>query len=148
MKEKIKLILLIIAFVFFLVGTNYVLKNPSVNNVDEQFLEENKEQEESFTLKVTEANFEKEVLNSKQTVLIDFYADWCGPCKKLSPIIEEVARENPNLKVVKIDVDENYNLAYEYGANSIPTLVVIKNGKEVNRAVGIVSKETILDLVK
>lgn len=148
MKEKIKLILLIIAFVFFLVGTNYVLKNPSVNNVDEQFLEENKEQEESFTLKVTEANFEKEVLNSEQTVLIDFYADWCGPCKKLSPIIEEVARENPNLKVVKIDVDENYNLAYEYGANSIPTLVVIKNGKEVNRAVGIVSKETILDLVK
>ena len=81
-------------------------------------------------------------------VLVDFYADWCGPCKRLAPIVEDVAKENPNLKVVKIDVDNNPSLAYKYNATSIPTLVVIKNGEEVNRAVGLVSKETILDLVK
>ena len=152
MKDKIKVILLSVVFIFFLVGTNYVLKNPSANSADTNFLEENptsnQEQAESLVLKVTETDFEKEVLTSEKTVLIDFYADWCGPCKRLASIIEEVAKENPNLKVIKIDVDKNSSLAYKYNATSIPTLVVIKNGKEVNRAVGLVSKETILDLVK
>ena len=70
------------------------------------------------------------------------------PCKVLSPTVEAIAKENPNLKVVKINVDENESLAYEYRAFSIPTLVVIENGEEVNRAVGAIPKESILDLVK
>lgn len=80
--------------------------------------------------------------------VIDFYADWCGPCKILSPIVDEVAEENEKIKVVKINIDQEENLAVEYQILSIPTLVVIKNGKEVKRSVGVVDKEEILDLVK
>ena len=84
-------------------------------------------------LKVTSKNFEEEVLKSEKTVLIDFYADWCGPCKMLSPIIEAVANENEEIKVVKINVDNEQDLAIEYQVMSIPTIVVIKNGKETNK---------------
>ena len=97
---------------------------------------------------VNNKNFEKEVLNSEKTVLIDFYADWCGPCKMLSRVVEQFASENENIKVVKINVDDEQNLAIEYGVMSIPTLVVIKNGQEVNRSVGLISKDDILNLVK
>ena len=99
-------------------------------------------------MKVTSANFEEEVLNSDKAVLIDFYADWCGPCKMFSPIIESVAEENEDVKVVKIDVDNAQDLAIKYQVMSIPTIVVIKNGKEVNRNVGVVSKSQIVEMVK
>ena len=99
-------------------------------------------------MKVTSANFEEEVLNSDKTVLIDFYADWCGPCKMFSPIVESVAEENEDIKVVKIDVDNAQDLAIKYQIMSIPTIVVIKNGQEVNRNVGVVSKSQILEMVK
>ena len=99
-------------------------------------------------LKINEDNFEKEVLESEKTVLIDFFADWCGPCKMLSPIIEQFAKENEKVKVVKINVDELPYLAVKYGVRSIPTLVVIKNGEEVNRSVGLIDKSEILELVK
>ena len=99
-------------------------------------------------LKINEDNFEKEVLESEKTVLIDFFADWCGPCKMLSPIIEHFAKENEKVKVVKINVDELPDLAVKYGVRSIPTLVVIKNGEEVNRSVGLIDKSEILELVK
>lgn len=99
-------------------------------------------------LKVTSENFEEEVLKSDKTVLIDFYADWCGPCKMLSPIIDDVAKENENIKVVKIDVDTAQDLAIEYQVMSIPTVVVIKDGQELNRSVGVVSKSEILEMVK
>ena len=99
-------------------------------------------------LKINEDNFEKEVLESEKTVLIDFFADWCGPCKMLSPIIEQFAKENEKVKVVKINVDELPDLAGKYGVRSIPTLVVIKNGEEVNRSVGLIDKSEILELVK
>ena len=99
-------------------------------------------------MKVTSSNFEEEVLNSDKTVLIDFYADWCGPCKMFSPIIESVAEENEDVKVVKIDVDNAQDLAIKYQVMSIPTIVVIKNGKEVNRNVGVVSKSQIVEMVK
>lgn len=99
-------------------------------------------------IQVNRNNFEKEVLNSEKTVLIDFYADWCGPCKMLSPVVEQFASENEKIKVVKINVDDEQDLAIEYGVMSIPTLVVIKNGQEVNRQVGLVSKDDILNLVK
>jgi len=99
-------------------------------------------------LKGTSANFEEEVLNSQKPVLIDFYADWCGPCKMLSPIVEQFASENEDIKVVKINVDDEQDLAIEYGIMSIPTLVVIKNGQEANKAVGLISKDEINNLVK
>ena len=99
-------------------------------------------------INVSSKNFETEVLNSEKTVLIDFYADWCGPCKMLSPVVEQFANENENIKVVKIYVDDEQDLAIKYGVMSIPTLVVIKNGQEVNRSVGLVSKDDILNIVK
>ena len=99
-------------------------------------------------LKVRSNNFEEEVLKSEKTVLIDFYADWCGPCKMLSPIIEAVANENEEIKVVKINVDNEQDLAIEYQVMSIPTIVVIKNGKETNRTVGVVDKNQIEKMVK
>ena len=79
---------------------------------------------------------------------MDFNADWCGPCKMLSPVVEEVAQENSNIKVVKINVDESQEIAVKYQVMSIPTLVVIKNGNEVTRSVGVVSKSQILNMFK
>ncbi len=99
-------------------------------------------------INVTSENFEEEVLKSDKPVLVDFYADWCGPCKMLSPIIESVAKENETIKVVKINVDNAQDLAIEYQVMSIPTVVVIKDGQEVNRSVGVVSKSEILEMVK
>ena len=81
-------------------------------------------------LKVTEENFENEVLNSDKTVILDFYADWCGPCKMMSPIIEEIANElGDKAKVGKVNSDENMDLAEKYGIMSIPTIMIIKNGE-------------------
>ena len=99
-------------------------------------------------LNVTSANFDEEVLKSDKTVLIDFYADWCGPCKMFAPIIESVANENEDVKVVKINVDNAQDLAIKYQVMSIPTVVIIKDGKEVNRNVGMASKSQILEMVK
>lgn len=89
---------------------------------------------------VTKENFEREVLQAAQTVLVDFFATWCGPCKMVAPIVKEIADEG-KAKVCKIDVDEQPELAIRYGVDSIPTLLVFKNGALVNRAVGYRSKE-------
>ena len=99
-------------------------------------------------IKLSSENFEKEVLKSEKPVLVDFYADWCGPCQMLSPIVDQVASEHEDLKVVKINVDEAQDLAINYGVISIPTLVVIKDGQETNRAVGLISKNAIEELIK
>ena len=99
-------------------------------------------------IKANSQNFEKEVIKSEKTILVDFYADWCGPCKMLSPIIDEVAEENDDIKVVKVNVDDSQDLAMKYQVMSIPTLVVIKNGSEINRSVGLIDKAQILDLIK
>lgn len=99
-------------------------------------------------LKISAENFKREVLEESKTVLVDFYADWCGPCKMLSPIIEEVAKENSNAKIVKINVDDAQELAMNYNIMSIPTLVVIKEGKEINRTVGLVDKSEIISMLK
>jgi len=99
-------------------------------------------------LKVTSKNFEEEVLQSEKTVLVDFYADWCGPCRMLAPIMQEIASENNDIKVVKVNIDESQDLAEKYDVMSIPTTVVIKNGQEIDRTVGYVGKETILNMVK
>lgn len=95
-------------------------------------------------LNVTSENYESEVLKSDKKVLIDFYADWCGPCKMMSPIIDEIAEEmKETVKVGKINVDENQNLAMEYGVMSIPTIVILKNGEVEKTFVGVTDKEEI-----
>ena len=97
--------------------------------------------------KFSSENFEKEVLKSEKPVLVDFYADWCGPCKMMSPIIEELAAElDGKAKVGKINVDENPDIAVEYNVMSIPTLIIFKNGKEEKRLVGLRDKEELLNL--
>lgn len=96
---------------------------------------------------ISNGNFESEVLNSQVPVLVDFYADWCGPCKMIAPLVHEVADEHPEIKVVKINVDDEMDLAKKYRVMSIPTLLVFKNGELVKRHVGELSKDEILKLV-
>ena len=93
-------------------------------------------------------NFQEEVLNSEVPVLLDFWAGWCGPCRMVSPIVDQIAEEHPEWKVGKINVDEEQALAAQFGIMSIPTLVVMKDGKEANKAVGVMPKEAIEDLMK
>ena len=99
-------------------------------------------------IKITAENYENEVLNSDKPVLLDFWATWCGPCKMVSPLVDEIALENADIKVGKINVDEQPELAAKFGVMSIPTLVVMENGKEVNRSIGAMPKASILKLVK
>ncbi len=96
---------------------------------------------------VTTDHFEAEVLKSDAPVLVDFYADWCGPCKMLAPLLEQFAQENPQVKVCKINVDDQADLAMDYDVRSIPTLVVFKDGKEANRSVGLISKSQLQNLI-
>ncbi|MBR5279389.1 MAG: thioredoxin [Clostridia bacterium] len=98
-------------------------------------------------MKVSKSNFD-EVKNSDKTVLLDFYADWCGPCMMVSPVVDEIAKENPQYLVGKINVDNEPELTMEFGVVSIPLLVVMKDGKIVNQAVGARSKEQILAMLK
>lgn len=97
-------------------------------------------------LKLSSENFEKEVLNSEQPVWVDFYADWCGPCKMMAPIVEELANDlEGKAKVGKVNVDDNQSLAIQYNVMSIPTIIVFKDGKELKRFVGVRSKSELLN---
>ena len=97
-------------------------------------------------INITSENFE-EVKAGGKTVLIDFYADWCGPCKMMSPVIDKIAEEKPAIAVGKVNVDDEPDLAESFGVMSIPTLVVIKNGEVAEKSVGVVPKEKILELL-
>lgn len=143
MKDKIKIICLIVIFILLLVVINMVIKRESASN-EIQGTELSKE----ISIEVNSINFQKEVLNSDKKVLIDFYATWCVPCQMLSPVLEEVAAENSDIKLVKIDVDQNEELAYKYGISAMPTVIVMEKGEEINRSVGVISKEEILKLIK
>ena len=96
---------------------------------------------------VNKDNFQKEVMESDRTVLIDFWASWCGPCRMVSPIVDEIAQEHPEIKVCKVNVDEEGELAAQFGVMSIPSLFVIKEGKVVNQSVGALPKNQILELL-
>ena len=97
-------------------------------------------------LKLTKDNFDT-AKTSEKTVLIDFYADWCGPCRMVSPIIDAIAEERPELLVCKVNVDDEQELAQAFGIMSIPTLVVMKDGKIINKASGAMPKSSILELL-
>lgn len=96
---------------------------------------------------LTRNNFKTEVMQSDKTVLIDFWAEWCGPCRMMSPIIDEVADTISDVKVCKVNVDEAADLASMFGIESIPTLIVIKNGQTVNKSIGLISKDKVLELI-
>jgi len=98
-------------------------------------------------MKITNQNFEKEVLQSDRPVIVDFFATWCGPCKMLAPILEEIEKENTNIKVCKVDIDEESELASKYQIMSVPTLIAIKNGEIINTLVGVRGKQEILDML-
>ncbi len=96
---------------------------------------------------ITKENYEAEVLNSGKTVLLDFYADWCGPCKMIAPFLAQIAEERPDITVGKINVDENMEMAMEFKVASIPLLVVMQEGKTVKKSLGAIPKEEILALL-
>lgn len=100
-------------------------------------------------IRLNNDNFNKEVMEADKTVLIDFYADWCGPCKMMSPIIDKIAEElDGNVKICKLNVDEAQDVAMKYNVMSIPTLIIFKNGSVVDTIVGLRSKEEILETLK
>ncbi len=96
---------------------------------------------------ITKDNFNKEVMETEKVVLLDFWATWCGPCQMIAPVLDEIAEECTDITVGKIDVDKEQDLAMSFGITSIPTLIVIKNGKAVNKAIGMRAKNQILEMI-
>ena len=99
-------------------------------------------------IKLTTETFDQEVLQAGQTVLVDFYADWCGPCKMMAPVVEELAGEEPGVKVCKINIDEEMAIAQRYGVMSIPTFIAFKNGEVAGKQVGALPKSKLQELVR
>lgn len=99
-------------------------------------------------LTITKDNFEQEVLKSDKKVLVDFWASWCGPCRMLSPIIDEIAKETDKVKVGKVNIDEESDLATQFAVMSIPTLILFENGKPIKQIVGVQSKTAILNMIE
>ncbi len=146
MDKKKKLIIEIIIFILALLaitfGYNYLINQLTEEEGKDISKNINDENIEIMEIKNTE-EFEKEVINSNQTVFIDFYATWCKPCKTMTPIIEEIAKEYKEIKFVKIDIDKNEKLAIKYNIMSIPTMMIIKNGEVKKTFVGITDKQSI-----
>ncbi|WP_294825543.1 thioredoxin [uncultured Eubacterium sp.] len=101
-----------------------------------------------MTVNVTAENFDEEVLNYKGKVLVDFWAEWCGPCMMLGPIIEEISEEVDDVKFCKVNCDEARDVALQFGIMTIPNLIVFENGEQVNQSIGYIEKEDVLELIK
>lgn len=99
-------------------------------------------------LEITKQNFEREVLQAEKPVIIDFWASWCGPCRMMSPIIDEIAEENTQIVVGKVNVDEQSELAIQFDVMSIPTIIAFKDGKVMNSLIGVHQKEDVLNMIK
>ena len=171
MDDVKKLVIIVVVLAIVLFGSSFIINkqsekklaegaanNSSINNStivnsvsnESNIVEESEnvvQPNESTVIDVNASNFETEVINSDKKVLIDFYADWCGPCNRLSPIVDKVSVDNKDVKFVRIDVDKNEDLMTKYNVRSIPTLVVIENGKEINRSVGLIPEDKILNLI-
>lgn len=147
MDKKKKLIIEIVIFIVVLVGitfsynylTNKSTKESSKGNTSQNI---NEEKIEIIEIK-NMAEFEKEAINEEGTVVIDFYATWCRPCKIMTPIIEEIANEYNDVKFIKIDIDKNEELAIKYNVMSIPTIIIMKNGEVAKTFVGVTDKDAI-----
>ena len=154
MKEKVEVIVLFLILILCIIGISYFLNKEtekrfgSSNTVVSQNEEVVTDNVESKVIAVTNETFENEVLDSNQKVVIDFYADWCGPCKVFSPIFEKVSQELEDVKFVRVNVDEEPELANKYMAYSIPYIVVIENGEVVNSHTGLVDEEALKQLIK
>ena len=163
MDDVKKLVIIVVVLAIILFGASFIINkqnekkynisstNSSIdidnNNTKSNVTNNNAHIVEYAVIDVNASSFETEVINSDKKVLIDFYADWCGPCNRLSPIVDKVAKDNKDIKVVRIDVDKNESLMTKYNVRSIPTLVVIENGKEINRSVGLIPEDSILALI-
>ena len=154
MKEKVEVIVLFLILILCIIGISYFLNKETekrfdfsntVINQDEEVVTDNVE---SKVIAVINETFKNEVLDSNQKVVIDFYADWCGPCKVFSPIFEKVSQELEDVKFVRVNVDEEPELANKYMAYSIPYIVVIENGEVVNSHTGLVDEEALKKLIK
>ena len=99
-------------------------------------------------IKLTKDNFDQEVMQSDKPVLVDFYADWCGPCKMMGPVVEEIANEETGVKVCKINIDEEMAVAQKYGVMSIPTFIAFKNGEIAGKQIGAVPKSKLQDMIR
>lgn len=145
MNKKIKLIIEIVLFIVILISIT-VIYNYFINKNIEKTIQEDTKNEENIEIIEIESmeQFEQEVSNENGTIFIDFYATWCMPCKTMTPIIEELAKENKEVKFLKVDVDKNNELATKYNVMSIPTMLIIKNGKVTKIFVGVTDKESIM----
>lgn len=152
MKKKLLWILALVLLIIILIIASIYINTKSQEYVNESATENmiNKaeDKDEINVLEVDDKSFEQEVLKSDIPVLVDFYANWCGPCKIFSPIVAEVAKEREDVKVVKVNVDEAQETSLKYQIMSIPTLIFIKEGKEANRSVGIINKSELLNFIK
>lgn len=145
MNKKIKLIVEIVLFIIILIGIT-VIYNHFINKNIEKTIQENTKNEENIEIIEIESmeQFEQEVSNENGTIFIDFYATWCMPCKTMTPIIEKLAKENKEVKFFKVDVDKNNELATKYNVMSIPTMLILKDGKVTKTFVGVTDKESIM----
>ena len=146
MKDSIKTIILVALFIGLLIVATVIINKQTSTGEVETNANGNKVIPKA-AIEVSESNLVKEALEADKKVVIDFYATWCGPCKKISPILEEIAGEHDDIKLIKVDVDKNEVLAQKFNITAMPTLVVLENGEEVGRNVGLVSKQKILEII-
>lgn len=147
--NKKKLIIEFVLFVLLLIGITIIYNIFMSDNTQlytpENIIENVENKEEAPIIEIKDSkHFEQEVINESRMVFIDFYANWCMPCKTMSPIIEDLAKEYKDVKFVKIDIDKNEELAIKYNVMSIPTMIIMKNGDVIKTFLGVTNKQTIV----